>query len=122
MVPEPKAGCPAQDRLERRNDVGGFGDERCALFEKTVGAFGAGIEWGAGHREHLAPLFDRKRAVISEPERRAASTTTTPSERPEISRLRRGKSRARGSQPNGISEIAAPCTSNLSSSSMCSGG
>jgi hypothetical protein len=33
--------------------------------------------------------------VIKEPERRAASTITTPTERPEISRLRRGKSRAR---------------------------
>ena len=46
--------------------------------------------------------------MISEPDRRAASTTTTPSDRPEMSRLRRGKSRARGSQPSGISEIAAP--------------
>jgi len=33
--------------------------------------------------------------VISEPERLAASTMTTPSESPEINRLRRGKSRAR---------------------------
>ena len=32
--------------------------------------------------------------MISEPERRAASTTTTPTESPEISRLRRGKSLA----------------------------
>ena len=32
---------------------------------------------------------------MSEPERFAASTMTTPSDRPEISRLRRGKSRAR---------------------------
>jgi hypothetical protein len=37
--------------------------------------------------------------VINEPERRAASTTTTPTASPEIRRLRRGKSRARGSQP-----------------------
>ena len=44
------------------------------------------------------PCSPASRAVISDPERRAASTTTTPSERPEISRLRRGKSCARGSR------------------------
>ncbi len=44
------------------------------------------------------PCSPASRAVISEPERRAASTMTTPSASPEISRLRRGKSRARGSQ------------------------
>ena len=49
------------------------------------------------------PCSSAIRAVIREPERRAASTTTTPSASPEISRLRRGKSRARGSQPSGIS-------------------
>ena len=38
------------------------------------------------------PCSPARRAVISEPERSAASTTTTPSEMPEISRLRRGKS------------------------------
>ena len=54
------------------------------------------------------PCSAAKRAVMSEPERRAASTTTIPSERPETSRLRRGKSRPRASQPNGISESAAP--------------
>ena len=54
------------------------------------------------------PCSAARRAVISEPERFAASTMTTPSASPEISRLRRGKSRARGSQPSGISESAAP--------------
>lgn len=51
---------PAKDRLDRRNHVGGFGYGRCALLEKTVGTFAAGIEWRAGHREDLAPLFARK--------------------------------------------------------------
>ena len=46
--------------------------------------------------------------MISEPERLAASTTTTPSDSPETSRLRRGKSRARGSQPSGISVMSMP--------------
>ena len=45
------------------------------------------------------PCSPAKRAVISEPERSAASTTTTPSEMPEIRRLRRGKSLPRGEKP-----------------------
>jgi hypothetical protein len=61
--------------------------------------------------------------VISEPERCAASTTTTPSEEPEIKRLRRGKSRARGTWPSGISEIAAPPVSTMAASkASCSLG
>ena len=58
------------------------------------------------------PCSAAMRAVMSDPERCAASTTTTPSATPEISRLRRGKSRARGPCPRGISEIAAPAPSN----------
>ena len=42
---------------------------------------------------------------MSEPERSAASTTTTPRARPEISRLRRGKWRAWGASPSRISEM-----------------
>ena len=40
------------------------------------------------------PCSAARRAVISEPERSSASTTTTASDRPEMIRLRRGKSRA----------------------------
>ena len=66
-------------------------------------------------------------ATLSEagpdPDRAAASTTTTASAIPEISRLRRGKSRARGSQPNGISVINAPPAATIASASAaCSGG
>jgi hypothetical protein len=45
---------------------------------------------------------------------------TTPSDSPEINRLRRGKSRARGSQPSGISVSAAPVVRMSSSRSICS--
>ena len=48
------------------------------------------------------------RAVISEPERSAASITTTPSDRPEMSRLRRGKWRAVGWVPRAHSATASP--------------
>ncbi len=49
-------------------------------------------------------------AVMREPDRRAASTTTTARQRPATIRLRRGKSRPRASQPKGLSLIAAPCS------------
>ena len=68
------------------------------------------------------PCSSASRAVISEPERFAASTMTTPSASPEIKRLRRGKSRARGSQPSGISVSATPADKISSSRSPCSGG
>ena len=68
------------------------------------------------------PCSPAMRAVISEPERFAASTMTTPTERPEISRLRRGKSRARGSQASGISDTAAPSARMSCSRSACSAG
>jgi hypothetical protein len=42
---------------------------------------------------------------MSEPERGAASTTTTPRARPEMIRLRRGKWRAWGTVPSGGSAI-----------------
>jgi hypothetical protein len=62
------------------------------------------------------------RAVISEPERRAASTMTTPTDNPEINRLRRGKSRPRGSHDIGISLNTAPRSRMLSASGTCSSG
>ena len=50
------------------------------------------------------PKSVARRAVISEPERRDASTTTTPEERPAMIRLRIGKFCGRGSVPGGYSE------------------
>src|SRR5262249_51933187 len=54
------------------------------------------------------PCSSAKRAVISEPERLAASTTTMPAHNPEMSRLRRGKKRARGARAHGVSENKTP--------------
>jgi hypothetical protein len=48
--------------------------------------------------------------VISEPEPSAASTITTPRASPEMMRLRRGKWRACGARPTGISDTIAPWT------------
>ncbi len=47
----------AEDRFEQCNDIGGFRDQGRALLEQPVGTLGAGVEWGAGHRENFAALF-----------------------------------------------------------------
>ena len=59
-------------------------------------------------RTPRAPAPRASRAVIREPERSAASTTTTPSDRPAMIRLRRGKWRACGAVPGGSSATTAP--------------
>jgi len=48
------------------------------------------------------------RAVIRLPDRKAASTTTTPSDSPAMIRLRRGKWRAWGAVPRGASATTVP--------------
>ena len=48
---------PAHDRLDRVDDVGGFGGECGALLDQIVGAGRARIERRAGDGEHLAALF-----------------------------------------------------------------
>ena len=67
------------------------------------------------------PCSSASRAVIREPERFAASTTTIPAASPEMSRLRRGKSWARGCHPSGISE-RSPCARMALAKVACSGG
>ena len=71
--------------------VGGSGDEALALLEQIVGAGREWIERTSRHGKNLVPYSPANRAVINEPDRSAASITTTASEIPEISRLRRGK-------------------------------
>ena len=79
--------------------VGGSGDEALALLEQIVGAGRECIERTSRHGENLVPCSPANRAVINEPDRSAASITTTASEIPEISRLRREKSLPRGAKP-----------------------
>ena len=49
----------AEDRAQHAEHVGGFRHQRRALLEQAVGALRARIERRAGHREHLAALFQR---------------------------------------------------------------
>ena len=96
-------------RLERRQHVVDVGADRRALFQEIVGSFGARIERRARARRTPARFCSSaNRAVMSDPEPRAASTTIVPSARPETMRLRRGKSRPRGSHSIGISDTTAP--------------
>ena len=67
----------------------------------------AGSSGEPGTAKTSRPCSLAKRAVISEPDRRAASTTTVARLRPEMMRLRRGKSRPRGSHSIGISETTS---------------
>ena len=54
------------------------------------------------------PCSPAMRAVMRVPDRRAASTISTPSASPEMMRLRRGKSWARGTKPGGFSVTRQP--------------
>ena len=56
------------------------------------------------------PCSSAKRAVISEPERIAASMIKVPWQMPEMMRLRRGKSTPRGRISGGDSDIKTPCS------------
>ncbi len=76
----------------------------------------------AGHRHDFAPAFAGERAVISEPDLGAASTTSVPAASPAMMRLRDGKWRASGSVPGGCSAISRPCSATCSCRSACSGG
>ena len=62
------------------------------------------------------------RDVINESDLSAASTTSTPWERPEISRFRAGKCRAVERVPTGCSQTSAPVAAIRSYRSSCSGG
>lgn len=68
------------------------------------------------------PCSRARRDVISDPDFRAASTTSTPWESPEIRRFRAGKCRAVGRVPTGCSDTTTPVVAILFCRSSCSGG
>ena len=83
---------PLQDRLNGVDDVAGFGDQRAPCLIRSLVPAARGSSGEPGTANTSRPCSAAIRAVISEPERCAASTMTTPTEAPEINRLRRGKS------------------------------
>src|SRR3569833_1318772 len=68
------------------------------------------------------PASPASRAVISEPDLGAASTTTVPAAIPAMLRLRVGKWLPRGSVPGGCSETSRPRSAMSSCNSACCGG
>jgi len=81
-----------------------------------------GASIGPGTANTSRPCSAASLAVINEPLPSAASTTTTPSERPLRMRLRRGKCAARGGDPRGNSVSSAPASATCARSCVWSGG
>jgi hypothetical protein len=80
------------------------------LADQVVGPLRARVERVAGNGINIAPLFPGETRGNQDPERIVASITTTPFERPETMRLRRGKLCATGGTPSGLSAIIRPCS------------
>ena len=72
--------------------IGGGLGQRRAIAQQLVAAAARGSSGEPGTANTSRPCSSAKRAVISEPDLAPASTTTTPSARPAMMRLRRGKS------------------------------
>ncbi len=68
------------------------------------------------------PCSAARRAVISEPEASAASTTSVPCDRPEMMRLRLGKLAASGGVPSGYSLTSRPWRAMRCASSLLARG
>ena len=75
-------------QADRLDHVGGILHQGGAVADKLVAALRARVERRSGHRHHLASRLRGSRAVISEPDRGAASTTTVPALMPAMIRLR----------------------------------
>src|SRR4051812_50064902 len=81
----------AQDGTDHRQHVGGLVTSVAPCLSRPLVPSARGSSGEPGTANTSRPCSFAIRAVISEPERRAASTMTTPTDRPEINRLRRGE-------------------------------
>ena len=92
------------------------------VFSRRLVPSARGSSGWPGTANTSRPCSAAVRAVISVPDRRAASTISTPSAMPEMMRLRRGKSCARGTKPGGFSLTRQPRSPIWRCNSACSGG
>jgi len=92
-----------------------LGTDRGALFQEIVVPSARGSSGEPGTAKTSLPCSFARRAVMSEPDRRAASTTKVAWARPATMRLRLGNRAARF-QPSGISLSAAPLSQMRSNS------
>ena len=96
-------GLACQHRCQGVDDVFGLGGHRGPVLEEAVGALGARIERMARHGEHLAPLVGgRTRGDQRSRSPRRLHDQHAQRDSPEMMRLRRGKSWARGTKPGGV--------------------
>ena len=93
----------AQDGPQHCDDVLRFGDQRGALLQQAVATLGARIERRAWDREDLAALFEREPGGDERARAARRLDHHDPDREARDQAVRRGKSRARGSQSSGIS-------------------
>ena len=101
-----RAGCAGRSRRAARPRRPRTGSRPGGAGRSVPSARGSSGEPGTANTSR--PCSAASRAVISEPERSSASTTTTPRDRPEMMRLRRGKSRACACAPRGFPRRCSP--------------
>ena len=77
---------------------------------------------GPGTAPRSRPRSAARSAVISEPERAAASTTTVIPASAAMIRLRAGKVQRQGAAPGGNSEMTRPCSQICRQSERCAAG
>ena len=92
------------------------------LADEIVRAAAARVHRRARHREHVAPLLQREPSRDERAGLERGFDDSTPSETPETMRLRRGKCRANGSVPIGISAKIRPRSAIASCSARFSSG
>ena len=88
--------------------VGGVADDGGAVAQQRVGARRAPRRDRAGDRADVAPDVGAISAVMSEPERRAASTTIVMCASAAMIRLRAGKHQRSATNPGGSSPTTQP--------------
>ena len=98
----------AQVRRDLAQHVLGALDQRRPLAEQLMRAAACARRPDRAPRTPRAPARPHSWAVISEPLRSVASTTTVPSDKPLMMRLRAGKFSASGCVPMGYSDTTAP--------------
>ena len=87
------------------------------MYKRVEGDFASMTDLARDFRAQLT-----EHAVISAPDRSAASTTTVPSASPEMMRFRGGKAPGCGSASGGASLTTAPWPMTSVARSACSGG
>lgn len=108
---------------EHFQNIADLGDDCGTLLKQTVAACSARIKWRSRYcKDDAAHLVRKARADQRSGSECGFHDDESKRDARDQSRLRRGKSRARGSQPNGISDRSAPRCAISSARVTFSGG